>query len=251
MFSSPVPCQLFRFLALSTCILVPLSAIAQSQPTPGVGTPGCGPADMRFEVRTSKYQNPPNKADAGKAFLQDDTNFNSRPRPSTLVGLDGQWIGATNGNSYFYFSVDPGERPRPERCTSRRKQAVFIISARKTSTFRRSISTRGWSKSTAMRGNCWSANFRLARHTRRSRVSRSNAKVANTEANARADGLGRPPLHRHPRNRRTDTARSSWGPYPSAVKLTASAPAKFCRCYSDLRKSKIACLSPADRALNL
>jgi hypothetical protein len=60
-------------------------------------------------VTTSKNQNPPNKADVGKAlvyFLQDDTNFNSRPRPSTLVGLDGQWIGATNGNSYFYFSVD-------------------------------------------------------------------------------------------------------------------------------------------------
>ena len=36
-------------------------------------------------------------------------NFDSRPRPSTLVGLDGQWIGATDGNSYFYFSVDLGE----------------------------------------------------------------------------------------------------------------------------------------------
>ena len=104
---------------------------------------------------------------------------------------------------------------------------------------------------TAMRGTCWSANFRLARRIRRTRVSRSNAKVADTEAIPRADGLRRPPLHRHPRNRRTDTARSSWGPYPSAVKLTASARAKFCRCYGDLRKSKIACLSPADRALNL
>jgi hypothetical protein len=57
MISSSVPYQLFRFLALSTCILVlPLSAIAQSQPAPGVGTPGCGPADMRFEVTTSKIR---------------------------------------------------------------------------------------------------------------------------------------------------------------------------------------------------
>jgi hypothetical protein len=62
---------------------------------------------MRFEVTTSTNQNPSSKADAGKAliyFLQDDTHFNSRARPSTLVGLDGQWIGATSGNSYFYDS---------------------------------------------------------------------------------------------------------------------------------------------------
>jgi len=26
-----------------------------------------------------------------------------------LAGLDGRWVGATNGNSYFYFSIAPGE----------------------------------------------------------------------------------------------------------------------------------------------
>jgi Protein of unknown function (DUF2846) len=113
MILSPAPHQLLGFLARSACILIlPLSALAQSQPVPAPGAPGCGPTDIRFEVTTSKSQNPPSKADAGKAlvyFLQDDTNFNSRPRPSTLVGLDGQWIGATNANSYLYFPVDPGE----------------------------------------------------------------------------------------------------------------------------------------------
>lgn len=113
MISAPTPYRAFRFLAFSSCILVfPLFAFAQSQPAPAAGAPGCGPGDARFEVTTGKNQNPPSKADTGKAlvyFLQDDTNFNSRPRPSTLLGLDGQWIGATNGNSYFYFTVDPGE----------------------------------------------------------------------------------------------------------------------------------------------
>jgi hypothetical protein len=113
MISAPTPYQVLRFLALSTCILVyPLAALAQSQPGPAAGVPGCGPADARCEVTTSKNKNAPSKAEAGKAlvyFLQDDTNFNSRPQPSTLLGLDGQWIGATNGDSYFYFSVDPGE----------------------------------------------------------------------------------------------------------------------------------------------
>jgi hypothetical protein len=26
-----------------------------------------------------------------------------------LAGLDGRWVGATNGNSHFFFSVAPGE----------------------------------------------------------------------------------------------------------------------------------------------
>jgi hypothetical protein len=104
---SSAPHQLLRFLALLTCIpVLSPSALAQSQPAASPGAPGCGPADVRFEVTTSKNQNPP---EALGYFLQDDTNFNSRPQPSTLLGLDGQWIGATNGNSYFYFSVDPGE----------------------------------------------------------------------------------------------------------------------------------------------
>ena len=81
------------------------------------------------------------------------------------------------------------------------------------------------------RGTCWSANFRLARRTRRSRVSRSATFAFDTEAIPRADGLGRPPLHRHPRNRRTDTARSSLGAVPFRRETYCFGP----RCYSDLR----------------
>jgi hypothetical protein len=49
---------------------------------------------------------------AGKAlvyFLQDDTNFIARPRPTTRLALDGAWVGATHSDSYFYFPVEPGE----------------------------------------------------------------------------------------------------------------------------------------------
>jgi len=48
----------------------------------------------------------------GKAlvyFIQDDTQFLSRPRPTTRVGIDGSWVGATQSQSYFYVSVEPGE----------------------------------------------------------------------------------------------------------------------------------------------
>ena len=41
--------------------------------------------------------------------IQDDTLWQSHPRPSTIVGLDGHWVGATRANSYFYLSTDPGD----------------------------------------------------------------------------------------------------------------------------------------------
>ena|SRR5208283_1042758 len=67
---SSAPHQLLRFLALLTCIpVLSPSALAQSQPAASPGAPGCGPADVRFEVTTSKNQNPPNKADVGKALV--------------------------------------------------------------------------------------------------------------------------------------------------------------------------------------
>jgi hypothetical protein len=50
--------------------------------------------------------------EAGKALvyvIQDDTLWQAHPRPSTIVGLDGHWVGATRANSYFYPSTDPGD----------------------------------------------------------------------------------------------------------------------------------------------
>lgn len=88
--------------------LLPCSAQAKA---PGMlGAPGCGDAAAKFEVRSSKGQHPDHPA-AGKAMvfvIEDDSNFNSFPKPTTRVGLDGAWIGATHGNSYLFFPVDPG-----------------------------------------------------------------------------------------------------------------------------------------------
>jgi len=36
--------------------------------------------------------------------------FSKLPRPTTRMGIDGKWVGATHANSYSYFSVDPGVR---------------------------------------------------------------------------------------------------------------------------------------------
>jgi hypothetical protein len=75
-----------------------------------LGAPGCGDPDSKFEVRTNKGEHPA-QADAGKAlvyFIEDDSEFTSHPKPITRIGIDGQWVGANHGNSFFYIAVDPG-----------------------------------------------------------------------------------------------------------------------------------------------
>ncbi len=87
-------------------------ALAQSAPTGAAMPRACGAADTRFDVKANKAQHTAAQPDAGKALVylvEDDSDFGSKPKPTTRAGLDGAWVGATRGNSYFYFSVDPGE----------------------------------------------------------------------------------------------------------------------------------------------
>lgn len=86
-------------------------ALAQSAPGVAIA-PGCGASDVNFSLETDKNQHPFAKPDAGKAlvyFVQDDSNFDAAEKPTVRAGLDGAWVGATHGSSYFYFPVDPGE----------------------------------------------------------------------------------------------------------------------------------------------
>jgi hypothetical protein len=91
-------------------LLLGCSAFAQNQASSAAA--GCGPEGMSFQVKTDKKQHPMTSPEPGKAliyFIQDDSRFLSVPKPTTRVGLDGQWIGATHANSYFYFLASPGE----------------------------------------------------------------------------------------------------------------------------------------------
>jgi hypothetical protein len=68
--------------------------------------------DSSFVVKTERGDLPAAQPDVGKAlvfFVEDDSDFGSKPKPTTRAGVDGSWMGATHGNSYFYISVDPGE----------------------------------------------------------------------------------------------------------------------------------------------
>jgi len=61
-------------------------------------------------------------------FVEDDTEFESTPKPTTRIGVDGTWVGANHGNSYFSFAVDPGTH---HLCAS--WQSLAVIGAHDTS----------------------------------------------------------------------------------------------------------------------
>jgi hypothetical protein len=70
----------------------------------------CGDPTARFDVKTEKGQGLA-QPEAGKSllhFIEDDTEWQVSAKPVTRFGLDGTWVGATYGNSYFYVSVTPG-----------------------------------------------------------------------------------------------------------------------------------------------
>lgn len=81
------------------------TCFAQSTPAVPAAAPGCGTVNTKFNVQTNVSQHPFAKPEPSKAlvyFLQDDSTFASRPRPTTRFGVDGSWIGATHSFSYFY-----------------------------------------------------------------------------------------------------------------------------------------------------
>ncbi len=93
---------------LGCTVLLSAAAVAQGN-SAGVAA-ACGDAKTKFEVETGKEKHvpQPEPAKALVYFVEDDSNFGSTPKPTTRIGIDGEWVGATHGNSYFYVSVDPG-----------------------------------------------------------------------------------------------------------------------------------------------
>lgn len=113
---------LLTALSLST-VLIAFPALAQNADSAAAGVPGCGDPATKFEVKTTLVHQPvqPQPGKALVFFIQNDTNFNSFPKPTTRVGIDGKWVGATHRDSFLYFFVDPGVH---HLCTSWQRQVI-------------------------------------------------------------------------------------------------------------------------------
>ncbi len=89
---------------------VPSVAWTQSKPTsPATGsTPACGSEHDKFQFKLQSG-NAPAQPEPGKALLflieKDTTPYVT---PTASIDMDGKWVGATHGISYFYLTVEPG-----------------------------------------------------------------------------------------------------------------------------------------------
>ena len=75
----------------------------------------CGPKDVSFDVQVDASHSAVMPPEAGKALvyvIQEDGVWKciGWGCTTTKVALDGVWIGANRHNSYFSFTVSPGER---------------------------------------------------------------------------------------------------------------------------------------------
>ena len=93
-------------------LLLALPAYAQEVPAAPHFHAACGPIEVNFDTETSTAR-PPAQPEPGKALVYVAEDFPTvQPTigsPRIKVGLDGNWMGATHGSSYLFFSVDPGE----------------------------------------------------------------------------------------------------------------------------------------------
>jgi hypothetical protein len=105
-------------LAFSLALLCVLPAAAQTQPAPQAFTApplaACGDEKVSFDVDRGEVKDQTALPEPGKATLYIVELFNLRDkgkfgRPTLKHGLDGRWIGATQGFTYVSASVEPGE----------------------------------------------------------------------------------------------------------------------------------------------
>ncbi|MFY9660349.1 MAG: hypothetical protein WAJ97_06980 [Terriglobales bacterium] len=93
-------------------VLFAVSAFAQDQTAITTAEAACGPKNVKFDARQDTTQHPVSQPDPNKALVymvQDIGEAQCTGCALTKVGLDGAWVGANQGSSYFFFTAEPGE----------------------------------------------------------------------------------------------------------------------------------------------
>jgi hypothetical protein len=84
-----------------------LPVLAQDDAAVARTAAGCGPSAEMFNVQTTDQKHPAGQPEPGKALVYFFVDYVNAP--TMRVGVDGAWVGADEGKSYFFFPVVPGE----------------------------------------------------------------------------------------------------------------------------------------------
>ncbi len=89
-----------------------LAASALAQVSSRSPTSACGQQNVSFRVKLGDTQDTVAQPGAGKAlvyFIHEAGTSITVGYPTVKIAMDGAWLGANHGNSYFPVTVDPGE----------------------------------------------------------------------------------------------------------------------------------------------
>jgi hypothetical protein len=94
-------------------VVMLMTAFGSAQEPSSLATAACGKTTVSFDVKRDDSQHTVTPPDPGKArvyFVRDLGVINCLGScGATKMGLDGEWVGVIQRNSYFSLSVDPGE----------------------------------------------------------------------------------------------------------------------------------------------
>lgn len=92
-------------------IFLASSAFCQSPASIPSAQPACGPMPAQFQIKTGAGQPLEPQVESGRAliYVVEDQKYKAVKDVTVRIGVDGAWIGATRGDSYLYFSLEPGE----------------------------------------------------------------------------------------------------------------------------------------------
>lgn len=98
-----------KIAALVLLIVAPMLVLGQSSDPAAA----CGAAGVSFEIKLDHAHQTVELPQPGKAqvyFIQDTgVKVTFGVYPTTLIGIDGAWVGAYKNDSFFSIEVDPGE----------------------------------------------------------------------------------------------------------------------------------------------
>jgi len=91
---------------IAAVLLLACFAFGQDKAAVSAAKAACGPQDVEFEVVADDSQHPAAIPENGKALIY----VVQETIGSTRFGVDGKWLGALKAETYFFSSIEPGER---------------------------------------------------------------------------------------------------------------------------------------------
>ena len=91
---------------IAAIVLLSCCALAQDKTAISAAEAGCGPQEQKFEVNSDESQHPAPTPEDGRAVIYFVADGNIL---TSVLGIDGKWVGAVNGGRYFFVSIEPGE----------------------------------------------------------------------------------------------------------------------------------------------